>query len=249
MGHIVGPGHWTWAIVAQLTLAPVVRTTKSRVTKPSGLQAALRDMLGGFGILSGGVMGADLREEPRGGGHDGDGALMARIRVKDIDAFETLYGVYRPRLSRFLLKLIHRPTLVEEVLNDTLMVVWEKPEAFNGASKLSTWIFAIAYRNAMKALRSQDEPIEDAFANERVSPDSTPEDALGQQRTQVLLRRAIDKLSAEHRAVVEFTYFHEMGYREIAQIMDCPVDTVKTRMFHARRRLKQHLSGAMPDWI
>jgi RNA polymerase sigma-70 factor (ECF subfamily) len=57
------------------------------------------------------------------------------------------------------------------------------------------------------------------------------------------------KLSAEQRAVVDLTYFHGIGYREIAEILSCPVDTVKTRMFHARRRLKQTLSGTLADWL
>jgi RNA polymerase sigma-70 factor (ECF subfamily) len=174
---------------------------------------------------------------------------VARICVKDLSAFEELYRTYHPRLARFLVKLIHRPQMVEEVLNDTLMVVWERADTFNGASKLSTWIFGIAYRKAMKALRKQDDPIEDPQAEQRASLDPTPEDELSRQKAQVLLRRAIGDLSPEHRAVVEFTYFHEMGYREIAEIMKCPVDTVKTRMFHARRHLKRRLAGELPDWL
>jgi RNA polymerase sigma-70 factor (ECF subfamily) len=59
----------------------------------------------------------------------------------------------------------------------------------------------------------------------------------------------MDQLSADHRAVVDLTYFHGMGYREIADIMDCPVDTVKTRMFHARRRLRQVMPGGLDDWL
>jgi RNA polymerase sigma-70 factor (ECF subfamily) len=174
---------------------------------------------------------------------------MARILVKDIDAFEELYRLYGPRLTRFVSKLVGRPTIVEEVMNDTLMVVWDRAHTFNGASKLSTWIFGIAYRKAMKALRKQDEPVEDPWAEQRASLEPTPEDALGRRRAQVLLQRAINELSSDHRAVIEFTYFHEMGYREIAEIMGCPVDTVKTRMFHARRHLKRRLAGELPDWI
>jgi RNA polymerase sigma-70 factor (ECF subfamily) len=56
-------------------------------------------------------------------------------------------------------------------------------------------------------------------------------------------------LSADHRAVVELTYFQDLSYREIAEIMECPVDTVKTRMFYARRQLKRCLDGELPDWI
>jgi len=194
-------------------------------------------------------MEARRRQQPSRASRDTDLDLMSRILAKDVEAFEELYRSYRPRLTRFLFKLVHRPQIVEEVMNDTLMVVWDRAHTFNGASKLSTWIFGIAYRKAMKALRRQDEPIEDPWAEERVSLDPTPEEQFGRQRTQMLLLRAISELSAEHRAVVEFTYFHEMGYREIAEIMKCPVDTVKTRMFHARRHLKRRLSGELPDWL
>ena len=194
-------------------------------------------------------MATDRRRNPAQGSWNDDARLMARIRAREIDAFEELYRDYHGRLTRFLYNLVRRPQLVEEVLNDTLMVVWDKPESFNGASKLSTWIFAIAYRKAMKAVRRQDEPVEDPWAEERVSPDASPEDELGRQKIQLLLTRAMSELSPEHRAVVDFTYFHEMGYREIAAIMGCPVDTVKTRMFHARRNLRRRLAGELPDWL
>jgi RNA polymerase sigma-70 factor (ECF subfamily) len=193
-------------------------------------------------------MATDFRQEPRDS-RASDALLIQRILVKDIGAFEELYRIYCPRLTRFLSRLVQRPQIVEEVMNDTLMVVWDKADSFQGGSKLSTWIFGIAYRKAMKALRKQDEPVEDPWADQRVSLDPSPEDELGRQRIQVLLHRAIAELSPDHRAVVEFTYFHEMGYREIADIMGCPVDTVKTRMFHARRHLKRRLSGESPDWL
>ena len=93
--------------------------------------------------------------------------LIARIVAKDLRAFETLYRAYHPRLTRFLINMLRRAQLVEEVLNDTLMVVWRQPERYNGTSKVSTWIFAIAYRKALKALRRQDEPVEDRDAERR----------------------------------------------------------------------------------
>ena len=175
--------------------------------------------------------------------------LIERLRARDLRAFETLYRNYHPRLTRFLLNLTHRPHLVEEVLNDTMLVVWNQPERFNGASKLSTWIFAIAYRKALKALKRQDEPIEDREAHARPSLEPGPEQRLSERQAQEVLLGAMRELSPDHRAVVDLTYFHEVGYREIAEIMDCPVDTVKTRMFHARRHLKRKLSGALSDWL
>ena len=178
-----------------------------------------------------------------------DGRLIALVCERDRRAFEQLYRSYHPRLTRFLSNILRRAPLVEEVLNDTMLVVWTRPERYNGRSKVSTWIFAIAYRKALKALRRSDEPIEDKSAATRPSPDPGPEQQLGRREVQAMLLGAIGELSADHRAVVDLTYLHEIGYREIAEIMDCPVDTVKTRMFHARRHLRSRLAGQLTDWL
>lgn len=184
---------------------------------------------------------------PSGARQDAD--LIDRIVGGDRRAFDELYRVYQPRLGRFLLSILRRATLVEEVFNDTMLVVWSNPGRYNGQSKVSTWIFAIAYRKALKALRRSDEPVEDRGAELRASPDAGPEQLLGRAQARDVLSRAIGELSADHRAVVDLTYFHEIGYREIAELMDCPVDTIKTRMFHARRRLRRKLAGELTDWL
>lgn len=177
-------------------------------------------------------------------------ALLARVRTHDLAAFERLYRRYHPRLSRFVTSLVRRHGLVEEVVNDTMMVLWDKPESFGGNSKLSTWLFAIAYRKAVKARMRDDEPVADEDAAERADDDAAPPDRdFGRQRTAAILQGAIGELSPDHRAVVHLTYFQEIGYREIADILGCPVDTVKTRMFHARRHLRRKLSGELADWI
>lgn len=175
--------------------------------------------------------------------------LLARITQGDMRAFEELYRIYHPQLTRFLGGMIRRPHLVEEAVNDTLMVVWSRAGAYNGLSKVSTWIFAIGYRKALKALKRMDEPMEDKFAETRPSLEAGPEQRMGEVQVRGELLKAMAGLSADHRAVVNLTYFHEIGYREIADIMDCPVDTVKTRMFHARRHLKTKLGGGLADWL
>ncbi len=180
--------------------------------------------------------------------HD-DARLLSRVVTGDLRAFETLYRAYHPRLKHFLLRMLRRPALVDEALNDTLMVVWNRADTYNGHSKVSTWIFAIAYRKALKALSRLDEPVEDTFAERRGSDAPGPEQQLGQTQTQALLLEAMHGLSPDHRTVVDLAYFHELGYREIAEIMDCPVDTIKTRMFHARRHLRTRLAGQLSDWL
>lgn len=186
---------------------------------------------------------------PRAGRDPDELQLLERLRVGDSSAFEELYRLYQPRLNRFLWTLLRRPTIVEEVVDDTMMVLWNRPESFRGASKLSTWLFAIAYRKAMRGARKQDEAVEDPELDRRVSPEPSPDQASGQARVRRLLSEAIAQLSPAHRAVVDLTYFNGLGYREIATILDCPVDTVKTRMFHARRHLRDKLGGQLADWI
>lgn len=185
----------------------------------------------------------------RSAGAQDDARLIAQVVSGDLRAFETLYRLYHPRLSHFLIRMLRRPALVEEVLNDTLLIVWKKAETYNGHSKVSTWIFAIAYRRALKALRRVDEPMEDTFAEHRESGEPGPEQLLGRSQVNAVLVEAMGGLSHDHRTVVDLAYFHEMGYREIAEIMDCPVDTIKTRMYHARRNLRTALSGQLADWL
>lgn len=178
-----------------------------------------------------------------------DARLLARISGGDLRAFEALYRAYHPRLTRFLMTFLGRPPLVEEVLNDTMLVVWKRPEGFNGTSKVSTWIFAIAYRTALKARARQDQPVEDRQSEFRISTELGPEQELSRIQVLAQLQAALGQLSADHRAVVDLTYFHDVGYREIAEILDCPVGTVKTRMHHARRHLKHALPGGLEDWL
>lgn len=182
-------------------------------------------------------------------GAQGEALLMRRIAAGETRAFEELYRLYHPRLTRFLINILRRPHLVEEALDDTMMVVWRRPGSFTGASKVSTWIFAIAYRTALKALSRLDEPQEDTGAERQPSADRDPEQAFGDRQVQKLLLDAMDRLSSDHRVVVDLTYYHEAGYREIAEIMNCPVGTVKTRMFHARQKLKDLLDGQIEDWL
>jgi len=166
-----------------------------------------------------------------------DVALVERVAVGDVRAFEALYRSYYLRLMRFLGLMTSRRTIVEEALNDAMLVVWKRSHTYNRQSKVSTWIFAIAYRTALKALRAQDEPV-DPPADELSSEDAGPEQQLSASQTRSELLRGLDGLSPEQRCALVFAYFHDLPYGEIADIMNCPVDTVKTRVFHGRRRLR-----------
>src|SRR5262245_29157413 len=165
--------------------------------------------------------------------------LLRRVANGERLAFDVFYRSYYRRLHRFLEQVIRRPELIGEVLNDTMLVVWRKAGTFNQGSRVSTWVFAIAYRRALKALkRAPDRSIEVGMVEDPGQVDAGLEESLIERDTARRLRAALSGLSADQRAVVELTYYHGYAYREVAQIVGCPVDTVKTRMFHARRKLR-----------
>jgi RNA polymerase sigma factor (sigma-70 family) len=172
-----------------------------------------------------------------------DLALLRRVAAKDRKAFEALYHLYYRRLFGYLLKLTRRAELVEEVLNDVMLAVWKGAPSFDGRSRPSTWIFGIAYHKALKALARRPAELEEE--RERPEPVDTeePERLAARRELAGVLSRALGALSPEHRAVVELTYYYGLAYQEIAEIVGCPVNTVKTRMFHARRRLRELLPG------
>lgn len=199
------------------------------------------------------MSGSEILERPeaeaRRAAKSDEWELLARVARGNLLAFETLYRTYQPRLTRFLTTLLKRPELIEEVLDDTMMVVWQTAGNFRGSSKPSTWIFAIAYRKAHKARTRWPAPLEEPEFDNRISEDPLPDEELHHDCLRSAVLNAMDQLSADHRAVVDLTYFHGMAYREIAEIVDCPIDTVKTRMFHARRRLRRAMPGNLENWL
>jgi RNA polymerase sigma factor (sigma-70 family) len=173
---------------------------------------------------------------------DDEVSLLRRVAAKDRKAFEALYALYYRRLFAYLFKIVRRADLVEEVLNDVMLAIWRSAPGFDGRSRPSTWIFGIAYHKALKALarRPASESGEEEAPPEPVDGEE-PESLLARRELAGTLGRALDALPAEQRAVVEMTYYYGLSYQEIAEIAGCPVNTVKTRMFHARRRLRELL--------
>ena len=213
-----------------------------RRIEPKSLEWELTTTLGRARMPQKPITGSGVQEDRHGAASLHEALLLGRIATADGDAFETLYHVYYPRLRRFLERVTRRPHLVEEILNDTMMVVWRKADAYNFGSKVSTWIFAIAYRKALKALRGIDDAVDFDPDENTAHLMPGPEGELQQKEVRAYLGRAMSALSAEQRAVIELTYYEGYAYREIADILGCPIDTVKTRMFHARRKLKALLA-------
>jgi RNA polymerase sigma-70 factor (ECF subfamily) len=175
--------------------------------------------------------------------------LVARVGRGDRRALEELYHLYHRRLARFLTRLTRRYDVAEEIINDTFWIVWRKAAEFRGDSQPSTWILGIAYRKARNAFRAS------ARLVAQESLDQPPPLLIteGPQREEELrdwLGHALVQLPVEQRLAVELCY--ELGFscEEISGIMDCPINTVKTRLFHARAKLQRLLieSGG-PDSV
>jgi RNA polymerase sigma factor (sigma-70 family) len=170
-----------------------------------------------------------------------DASLLACVASGDRPAFDKLYRQYFPRLARFLGRMARNPLLVEEVINDTMLVVWQKARSYDASCKVSTWVFSIAYRKALKAIKWEDPPV-DADFSQFASEDLAPEPLAEQRELHQVVARALDMLPMPHRVAVVLAFYHDMDYAEIANITGAPLNTVKTRMFHARRKLKELLA-------
>ena len=166
--------------------------------------------------------------------------LIARIAEGDRKAFEELYYLYHRRLARFLTRLTRRYDLAEEIINDTFCVVWRSAGDFRGDSQPSTWILGIAYRRARNAFRSSARGGSLENLDVLLEPPTSDEPMRAEELRDWLVQ-ALGQLPVEQRLAVELCY--ELGYscEEISAIMGCPVNTVKTRLFHARAKLQKLL--------
>jgi RNA polymerase sigma-70 factor (ECF subfamily) len=151
--------------------------------------------------------------------------------------FSTLF---RDRLVRFLHRIASRAELVDEIVNDTLFLVWRSAGRFRGESRVSTWVLGIARNQGLK--RAQREW-------QRAALYATPAEHLEPGIVEDLeltdwLASALAALPDEQRTAIELAYVGGYSCDEIASIMACPVNTVKTRLFHARNKLRAAYAAA-----
>jgi RNA polymerase sigma-70 factor, ECF subfamily len=168
-----------------------------------------------------------------------DSSLLAAVAAGDRRALEELYLSYHRRLARFLSRFTRRYENVEEIINDTFLVVWQNANEFRSASQVSTWIIGIAYRTALKSFRRQKNHA-GASSLDDVCPEQTIDPTI-ETEIHDWLQQGLDRLPIEQRLTMELAYHMGHSLEEIAAITDCPVGTVKARMFHAREKLRQYL--------
>lgn len=162
--------------------------------------------------------------------------LLRRVEKRDREAFAEIYRRYQPRLWSYLCRIIGDQGAVEEVIDDVLFAVWRSAGKFRGAARVSSWIFGIAYRQALSRRRRDSRNAR--MLHSACDPEELPS---AEPPADDRLASALACLSADHRQVVVLAHVSGFSYQEIATIAGCPVNTVKTRMYHARRRLQKLL--------
>ncbi|MFK7887566.1 MAG: RNA polymerase sigma factor [Gammaproteobacteria bacterium] len=175
--------------------------------------------------------------------NDEEAALLQRVATKqDTTALEQLYVIYRPRLAGFLRRMTDDDDRISELINEAMFCVWKSAAQFKGSAKVSTWIFTICYREFCRVLKKEGKQsrIVDSVANEQLGLDEMSQafDGTAQVESGELIRAALEQLPLEQRMAIELRYFLGKSMSEIALIADCPQNTVKTRVHHAKKKLR-----------
>jgi RNA polymerase sigma-70 factor (ECF subfamily) len=170
-------------------------------------------------------------------------ALLRLIARGDRSALTRLYMMYHARLFKFVFRLTRSYSTADELVNDVMLVVWDKAASFRGDSKVSTWIFGIAYRQTMRRVTKKQlqlAPLTDV--------EDSGHDHDASLEIEDWIKQGLHALPAAQQLTVILVFYLGLTYEETAKVTDCPVNTVKTRMFHARRKLKEYLSAsAVPE--
>ncbi|MGB9757625.1 MAG: RNA polymerase sigma factor [Candidatus Bipolaricaulaceae bacterium] len=167
-----------------------------------------------------------------------DAELLFRISRGDEGSFKKFYERFAPRVFRYALTLVRDRYLAEEVVQETMVTVWKSAKNFRGHSQVSTWVFGIARNHARSLLRRAPEIAEEPEGLEERGAEPVDQ---GER-----VRKALEKLPALEREVVVLAFYQGVSYREIAEILGIPEGTVKSRMFRARKHLRELLGLESP---
>jgi RNA polymerase sigma-70 factor (ECF subfamily) len=171
---------------------------------------------------------------------DSDEVLVRRIAGGDRMALQVLYGRHHVKVYRFTLRLLKNEAKAEDIISDVFLDVWRQAARFEGRSQVSTWLLSIARFKALSALRRRSEVELDEETELSIEDTAdNPDIALQKKDKASILRQCLDTLSMEHREIVDLVYYHEKSVQEAALILAIPEGTVKTRMFHARKKLAE----------
>jgi RNA polymerase sigma-70 factor (ECF subfamily) len=188
---------------------------------------------------------------PATSGGPSDQEIMTRVANGDGAAFGTLVERYEDRLYNTIFRLVGSAEDARDLLQDTFVKAYENLDGFRGGSSLYTWLFRIAVNTSLSFRRKRkpihatasqtsedDPPPSDGWADP-AAPD--PSDPVIATETEAIVQQALDGLEEEYRTVVVLRDIQHCDYREMAEILDIPPGTVKSRLHRARLMLRDKL--------
>lgn len=180
---------------------------------------------------------------------DNDGQFIRRIAAREDAALSELYAAYGQRLYAYALRLTGDAAQAEDILQETLIVVWRDARRYRGEGRLIAWLLGIVHHMAVKALRRRSIPISDEIEESMPSPAESPEAQAQAGQQAQWVRRGLESLNPEQRAVVELVFYQGLSLEEVAEVCGCPLGTVKSRLSYARQHLRGILSRqGMEEW-
>jgi RNA polymerase sigma-70 factor (ECF subfamily) len=173
-----------------------------------------------------------------------DEVLIGKIAAGNRLAMQALFARHNVRIYRFVLRMVGDNGLAEDLTSEVFLSVWQQAHRFEARSAVTTWLLAIARYKALAELRRRPQ----AASSERESSDisdpaDTPDVAFEIKHRGEILRKCLARLSREHREVIDLVYYHEKSVQEVAEIIGIGGNTVKTRMFYARKQLSKLLEA------
>lgn len=175
-----------------------------------------------------------------------DSALLAAMACHDNSALECFYRRHQQRVYRFLLSRLNDTFVANDLLNDTMLEAWRAAHGFRGQAKATTWLIGIAYHKMQDYWRQQGrrefQELDDSHPDE--APAADIERAIEAASNQAYLNTCLKYLAPEYREILHLAFFEELDYKDISSILNIPVGTVKSRVFHAKKALKSQLARA-----
>jgi RNA polymerase sigma-70 factor, ECF subfamily len=170
---------------------------------------------------------------------DSDEMLIEQIAAGNKPAMRALFERHQVKVYRFVLRIVRDAALAEDTVSETFVDAWQHAGRYEGRASVSTWLLGIARHRALTAAtrRRPTESLDCDAAQNAVDPARDPETELGLKDTGSVIRGALAALSREHAEIIDLVYYQEKSIHEIGEILDIPENTVKTRMFYARKRL------------
>ncbi len=176
---------------------------------------------------------------------DPDLALVRSMAGGDEAALRALYATHGRRLYAYACRLTGSRPVAEEVLQDSLLAAWKGARTFRGEARVVTWLLGIVHHQALNATRRRGRPqVEIDEAHDVADPTGAPEAHAQAMSRQQLLAAGLAELSPDHRAALELVFYQGLSLAEAAEVLRCPLGTVKSRLSYAKDRLRAALARA-----